>query len=73
VIIRFATVKMTLITSTSVYNKKIYETQVGYSPSAESGPSKIAQNAHHHQDHSGLIIAISNGDIALSAEVNNTK
>jgi len=74
VIIRFATVNMTsfgMIVSILLGNI-IWMVELDLL-SAEEGRRSIAGNAHHHQDHSRLIIAISNGGTALNTEVNRTK
>lgn len=44
-----------------------------YSPSAERGPSSIAQKAQYHQDHSGSMMAIRSGDPALRTEATSTR
>lgn len=41
--------------------------------SIDSGSKSIAQNAHHHHDQAGSIIAMRRGEMAHMAEVMTTK
>lgn len=71
VITRLATVKITGRLIRHMYCGGIVENSD--LPSTDKGTKSIAQKAHHHHDHEGLIIAISKGDMVHSAEDPTTR